>query len=952
MTALRSALPLASLILSWGLARGVALADEPARGSSQGDGMLVTLIGIVHMPDGSPAQGATVESKGGFDVGSVETLLVARTDSGGRFQLRGMFGNGARLYARSADTNHQTTLITPAMAVRSVSVSATPVELTLTPAIKHEVLVLAEGRPAESAQVVASGHAFQVRGVCGADGKLRLQLPASEPLHELVAWHRELGVGGVRELDEHAPAERTQLSLMPPGPLLIRVVDPDGGPVRGLELGVNVRTYDSHWVIAREIAAARVRTEVDGRANVPWAPRAKLKYVEVNPVGADWKIDETDFKQIADRVVTVHARRKLPTEGRLVMPAGVSPQGLLVTGFGFGPASDGDIPYARARADGSFTLRVASAHGYALGIVDLEWASDFWSGQILPKDTSKPAEITMSVHRATPVTVRVTRGPSRDPVANSWVEVGGGTTVQWLQPSGKQSTAMPTIRSWLRTDGNGLAHAGAGRGKYIVRLSSGAWDEEQTIVVSSEKPVEIAFHRPWQGDRQLSGRLTSDGKPFEPSTEMMVRAWSPDPRFIPPELTPEVKPDGTFKVVFDAENLSLVFSDPQKHRSGFAQVGLKESSLDVNMTATAVYSGTVLDENGHPMSGQTLELYVKTLWGKPIAAGVTDSAGRFQFAALPTTVPLVLTTGRGERDPEYFISGGDRMFQPGELRAHDVVQPSRRQSTGQVARPSRPPLAAEVATACRNVRPSGMRALVVLLGDDSGNAASLTNALLDEHRASTILKYLSVRVEAAELKTEAATIKKFGWLIPSPGMVVLVALNGNQETIAVKPIEAQPRLTALATGDAFLKDHMPPVRDALATLLAAREEAKKTGRRVWIVHGGPRCGPCFRLARWIEEHHVTLEKDFVMVKVMDGLDEHAAEVISQLPEAQGDGIPWFAITEPDGTILTTSHGALGNIGFPGSVEGVRHFRQMLDHTARKLSAAEVDELIKSLSARP
>ena len=432
--------------------------------------MLVTLTGIVRMPDGSPAQGAIVESKVGSDVGSVDPLLVARTDGGGRFQLRGMFGNGAQLYARSADTNHQTTLIIPAMAVRSVSASATPVELKLTPAIKHEVLVLAEGRPAEHAQVVASGHAFQVRGVSGADGKLRLQLPASERLQELVAWHRELGVGGVRDLDERAPEERTQLSLMPPGPLLIRVVDPDGVPVRGLELGVSILPDDSPWFAAQKIAAAHVRTEADGMANVPWAPRAKLTYVEVNPVGADWKVDETDFKQIADRIVTVHARRKIPIEGRLVMPAGVSPLGLLVAGFGFGPANLRDLPYARACADGSFTLRVASAHGYALGTVDLEWAGDFWSGQILPKETSKPAEITMSVHRATPVTVRVTRGPSRDPVANAWLEVGGSTTVQWLHSSGRQSTAIPTISSWLRTDGNGLAHAGAGRGKYKVRV--------------------------------------------------------------------------------------------------------------------------------------------------------------------------------------------------------------------------------------------------------------------------------------------------------------------------------------------------------------------------------------------------------------------------------------------------------------------------------------------------
>ncbi|HKI19937.1 MAG TPA: hypothetical protein VKA15_18760, partial [Isosphaeraceae bacterium] len=131
MTALRSALSLASLILACGLARDVALADEPALASRQGDDMLVTLTGIVHMPDGSPAQGAIVESKVGSDVGSVDPLLVARTDGGGRFQLRGMFGNGAQMYARSADTNHQTTLIIPAMAVRSVSASTTPIALTL-----------------------------------------------------------------------------------------------------------------------------------------------------------------------------------------------------------------------------------------------------------------------------------------------------------------------------------------------------------------------------------------------------------------------------------------------------------------------------------------------------------------------------------------------------------------------------------------------------------------------------------------------------------------------------------------------------------------------------------------------------------------------------------------------------------------------------------------------------
>ena len=203
-----------------------------------------------------------------------------------------------------------------------------------------------------------------------------------------------------------------------------------------------------------------------------------------------------------------------------------------------------------------------------------------------------------------------------------------------------------------------------------------------------------------------------------------------------------------------------------------------------------------------------------------------------------------------------------------------------------------------------------------------------------------------MRVGAAELKSQAATLKKYGWPMPAPGQVVLVALDGDERTIAARAIEAVRATGALGLGDEFLKEHMPPTRDARAMLTAARDEARKTGRRVWVVHGGPRCGPCFRLGRWLDEHHATLEKDYVIVKVMDGLDEHAAEVIKELPEREGDGIPWYAITEPDGTILATSQGPLGNIGFPGSVEGLRHFRGMLDRTVRKLTAAEVDGLIK------
>src|SRR6185312_8634398 len=139
----------------------------------------------------------------------------------------------------------------------------------------------------------------------------------------------------------------------------------------------------------------------------------------------------------------------------------------------------------------------------------------------------------------------------------------------------------------------------------------------------------------------------------------------------------------------------------------------------------------------------------------------------------------------------------------------------------------------------------------------------------------------------------------------------------------------------------------------LADLNSARDEARKTGRRVWVVFGGPRCGPCFRLGRWMEEHHEALAKDYVIVKIMGGLDTHYEEAAKGFPQMlEGDGIPWHAITEPDGTVIATSHGPTGNIGFPSSVEDLRQFRTMLDRTARNLKAGEVEGLVKSLGRKP
>ena len=243
-----------------------------------------------------------------------------------------MFGNGCRLHASSADGSYQTVLKVRSVATRTAL--AAPLELTLLPALHHGVTVLSEGRPVAGAQVAALGLDFQVQGVTGQDGKVRLRLPAKERLSELVAWHPTLGVSGKQDLEDRPREGATELSLLPPAPLTIHVVDVDGKPVGGLELGVSVRTEDSDWIVAKHIEASHVRTDADGTAIVPWAPRENLQYVEVDILGSDWKLDETDLKQIKAGMMTVHARREMTVQGRLIMPDGADAQGILVTGFG------------------------------------------------------------------------------------------------------------------------------------------------------------------------------------------------------------------------------------------------------------------------------------------------------------------------------------------------------------------------------------------------------------------------------------------------------------------------------------------------------------------------------------------------------------------------------------------------------------------------------------------
>jgi RNA polymerase sigma factor (sigma-70 family) len=633
----------------------------------QSDAGELTVTGIVRMPNNTPVPGAIVK----LMPERYEAPRTIITDAAGRFQFQGIFSIDCRLHATSADGTRQGVLSVPATEARTAL--RTPRELTLFPALNHQVTVLKEGRPVTGVHVLAMGPDFRINGMIGPDGKVKLKLPAKASLYRVVAWHPTQGIAGIGNYTDRIREGTTQLSLLPPARHTIRALDSEGKPVSGLELCVGAKLENADWITSMDIEASHVRTNSSGIAIVPWLPRQELERIQVEPTPSDWKLDDTDLKQLKQKITTIRVRQLQTVQGRLIMPEGASAEGILISGFAFGPADTGYRPSARARRDGTFAIKVPSAHAFVLGVSDNYWASDPWSGTTFVTDTSKPAEITIKVYPATQLIVRVTRGPESGPLAKASVEAQSQGRVSWTDQDGKKRNGIAGPAAWLNTDDQGIARVGVGKGTQKLFLMDGLWIEERKVEVKDDKPIEVHFHRAWKGDQKITGRITLDGAPHIPSPSLLTRVWAQRSPWMPPTFEPTVNADGTFEVTFDAESVSLFFWDRDKKCAGILKSVKGGATPEVILDPTASYSGKFVDEQGRALPGQTIQLYLKTADNKPIAAEQTDAEGRFHFSTVPANVPLQFTNKYDPAGPECYIANGDRLFKPGENRENDQL---------------------------------------------------------------------------------------------------------------------------------------------------------------------------------------------------------------------------------------------------------------------------------------
>ncbi|TDW96511.1 thioredoxin family protein [Dinghuibacter silviterrae] len=142
----------------------------------------------------------------------------------------------------------------------------------------------------------------------------------------------------------------------------------------------------------------------------------------------------------------------------------------------------------------------------------------------------------------------------------------------------------------------------------------------------------------------------------------------------------------------------------------------------------------------------------------------------------------------------------------------------------------------------------------------------------------------------------------------------------------------------------------PPSADSV--LAAAYREAAATHRKVFVIFHASWCGWCHRMdsimkapvcqplfeKNYVVTHLVILETGSKAALVNPG----AMELYTKYAGAQGQGIPFFLIINPDGTVLQDSRikpegaapGSWGNnTGCPDSDEELTYFVRLLHETS-------------------
>lgn len=939
----------------------IASADEPPvetwlRGA--GENLELRLHGEVLDANGAPAKGVEVS---GVLKSAITNATVAAQPEGHRFEIwlpvNRQQWHALRLKAIDPATGHVAYHMLSPSQFREAAL--TGVQLTLAePSRQLTVTPLFAGKPLPHAVVqLELDHGVDLRAEADDAGVAHFALLPEQKPTRITAWKDHELIGGFSfnrnpahepDLDHHD----VELSATRQQP--IRFVDAQGAPVSNVSFTFHVSTPAPFYDYIGYNEEFQLTTNDDGVAICRLFPDWKESKFYPEIWGKQWYAG-TDHELVDGAIVYKLLPRivREPVRGKVVSTeTGVAGFYVEMTTFQEERPEYLEQPSVFADAAGNYEVRVQPDATYVGQVVDAQWAGkpvDVVPFQTTPRVAAGPE---LSVVAGQPVEVTLTSGADNRPIANQFVHFSAPYQFSWRE-NGKERSAQGGARWWAVTDREGKITAHSYPGKLEVSVYTPLWRDSKTATVAAGETTAFHFHRQLLEKRKITGTIVaSDGRAL--GEDVAIHAEAIDGE-TPDQQLVRCDANGSFQFEIHGKYIGLFAKTADGALAGGVVIDESTAPVTLTLQPTARFAGQIIGKLDRPLAGCKVEGYarltgqqgsnrtVSSSMNAVVLETTTDADGRYAFTDVPAEMEFSIYV-----DEVAGQLGGthvdDVRLAPGEVQPPVVTKLARSQNDYEGA------LADSYRTKLRDSRLGGY-GLLVIDADQSDRAKELVDHwFFDRDSHPDLPRFMQITLPRGSEKLtddDRAFITAQKWSPPAANQVILYALDGNGRELGRLAVDAQADDSADAVAK-FITAHAPARHDAAAAWQAALAEAKRTNRRVWAISGGRYCSPCFRLARWLDDHRQLLEKDFVFFKVDGANDLNAAPVVQLITGGKEKGIPFNAVFDPAGKQIIGSAGPVSYLGYPTNDEDKRHLRKMFAETKQRLTDAEIEEIIQRL----
>jgi hypothetical protein len=936
-------------------------ADPPAAEWLRGSGkdLQICLKGEVVDADGQPATG--VKLAGSMNSTASKVQLAPSVD-GHRFKIW-IPANKPHWYsmwlkAASANNDHVAYKTLGEYELRQAAIDG--IKLTLQAPTRHvSVKVIHKGRPVAGAKVKAEiRFGADLQSTTNADGVARFDLLPRQELQRLTAWTDDYQVGGYSfdrspPRDPNVDAYIVELSNCRDQKL--RFVDERETPVTGVKFELQIATAPPDYNFIGSNDHSRMTTDAAGEAVYQWFPDWDKAHLYADIDRGPWVRDGNEPK-IVDGVAIFKLKKSKARKhvaGRVVSTS-TGAGGFYVTLYSFQgeQARFSDVLSTFTDPDGSFALDVLPDATYCAYVSDSRWVGKIID--LIPCDsaTDKLTSPELSVAEGQDVEVLVTSGPKKQPVPNLSVSFQTNHDFTWRE-KGETKNGTVGPQWWAMTNESGIATTRTLPGKLEISVYTPRWRTEKTVDIPSGEPMKIQLHRNIDEKRIVTGRLVLDAGVSASLTGAVIQIGSVDSNY-EDEQTVTCTKDGAFAFATFATTFGIIGTTQDGKAAGSAVVKNAAAPIELRLHPTSDYLGQLLGKDSRPAANRHVfamlrlegkkepgSWFPKSFEAKRIDA-TTDREGKFILRGIPILTKVNVYTF-ADGNSNNWDSLGPIYFEPGESRPRTISRLPKAANARNTL-----PLAERFKETLRDCALSDYRPLLIVAGDGKGVFSFVSQNYTNWDANKDIYSFIPIEtpIDAKSLEpVDAAFLKERKWPLPQAGHVTAIALDDHGKELGRLDTDIKRPEAAGEVAD-FLHHQSPARADAEAKWNAAFAEAKQSNRRVWVRLCQRTYSPSLQLSRWLDDEHELLNKDYVMLKIDDLRDQNAARVAERITRGELYGV--YAIFDPSGKMLIDNTGPLGNIGYPGDIEGKKHLRKMLLATRQKLSDAEIDQLVNSV----